>query len=100
MPTLTMSARPSADTSFGAPLMVDTQTGRLAVFEVGHGPKVVLYWSSVFADHTMYRFQASGLGYRQLFIDGPGHGASGPQTPGATLETHANSVIQIMDQFG
>jgi 3-oxoadipate enol-lactonase len=95
-------AQPSADADFGQPSMIDTRAGRLAVFEVGHGPKVVIYWSSIFADHSMYRFQASGLGpdYRQVFIDGPGHGASGRQTPGATLETHADAVIQVMDRIG
>jgi 3-oxoadipate enol-lactonase len=96
------TAQPSADAFFGAPTMIDTQAGRLAVFEVGHGSKAVVYWSSVFADHTMYRFQASGLGpdYRQVFIDGPGHGVSGPQPLGATLETHAAAVVQVMDRLG
>ena len=96
------NAQSAPDPVFGAPTMMDTKAGRLAVYEVGQGPKAVLYWSSVFADHTMYRFQAAGLGggYRQVFIDGPGHGASGPQTPGATLETHAGAVVQVMDRLG
>lgn len=97
-----VDAQASCDTLFGTPSMVDTKAGRLAVFEIGQGPKVVVYWSSVFADHTMYRFQAAGLerGYRQVFIDGPGHGASGPQSPGATLETHARATVEIFDRLG
>lgn len=97
-----IKAQPSADAFFGEPIMIDTKAGRLAVFEIGQGPKVVVYWTSLFADHTMYRFQATGLarGYRQIFIDGPGHGASGPQTPGATLETHANAAVQVLDRLG
>jgi 3-oxoadipate enol-lactonase len=96
------NAQPATDPLFGAPALIDTQAGRLAVFEVGQGPKVVVYWPSLLTDHTMYRFQAAALGsgYRQIFIDGPGHGASGAQTPGATLDSHAAAVVQVMDRLG
>lgn len=32
-----------------------------------------------------------------VFIDGPGHGASDPQRLGATLDTHASAVIDMME---
>lgn len=90
------------DADFGAQTVFDTAAGNLAVYQVGTGPKTLIYWPSVLADHTMYRAQASAMGsqYRQVFIDGPGHGGSGAQPAGATLDTHAQAALQIMDQLG
>jgi 3-oxoadipate enol-lactonase len=89
------------DETFGVSRQFETVAGRLAVFQVGKGERTIIFWPSVFADHTMYRQQAVVLAdeFRMIFIDGPGHGGSGPQKPGATLDTHASAVIDVMDQL-
>ncbi len=89
------------DELFGKPMLLETAAGRLAVYGVGRGDKSLVFWPSVFSDHTMYRQQAAALQdeYQMLFIDGPGHGRSGPQAPGATIAEHAEAVAQVMDRW-
>lgn len=88
-----------ADPDFGAATMVETTAGSLAVYQAGQGKRTLVFWPSVFADHTLYRAQAQALRneVRMIFIDGPGHGDSGPQAEGATIATHANAVSQILE---
>jgi 3-oxoadipate enol-lactonase len=86
---------------FGCPCMIETAAGRLAVYQVGAGSRTLVFWPSLFTDHSMYRRQAAALmsEFRMLFIDGFGHGASGPQAPGASVESHAQALLEVLDQL-
>jgi 3-oxoadipate enol-lactonase len=95
------TASMTANVNFGEPTMITTQTGNLAVYQVGQGAKTIVFWPSLFTDHRMYLQQAIALkdDYRLVLIDGPGHGQSGAQIEGATLSTHAESALQVMNQL-
>lgn len=89
------------DEDFGGPAMIDTAVGRLAVYQIGSGARTLVFWPSLFTDHRLYRRQAIALSheFRMVFIDGFGHGASGPQARGATIETHAEALLEVLDQL-
>lgn len=89
------------DPDFGTPTLVQTRAGQLAVYAVGTGPRTLLFWPSLFADHTQYRGQAQALKseYRMLFVDGPGHGRSSAQPAGSTVVTHAQAAFEVLDRF-
>ncbi len=85
----------------GAPIMVPTALGRIAVWDPtpqASGPPVVL-WPSIFSDHTIYAATLGQLGGRRvLLIDGPGHGSSeGPSERSFTMQECAVALKTIMD---
>jgi 3-oxoadipate enol-lactonase len=89
-------------TPLGAPTMVPTALGRLAVWD--SGPRdaeiTVVLWPSIFADHVIYSsLLAPWQGkHRLILIDGPGHGASeGPQDKPFSMQTCAMAIKQILD---
>jgi 3-oxoadipate enol-lactonase len=90
--------------SLGAPKMVNTSLGRLAVWDTGQGsasaaPPVVL-WPSIFSDHVIYKsLVAHWAGKRRLIlIDGPGHGASeGPREKPFSMQACAVAMKEILD---
>lgn len=89
------------EADFGIPTLINTEAGRLAVYQTGTGNRTLVFWPSLFTDHTLYRQQATALKteFRMIYIDGCGHGGSGPQTPGATLDTHARAAMQVLEQL-
>ncbi len=88
--------------SLGAPTMVQTNLGHLAVWDTGPqgaGPVVVL-WPSIFSDHVIYNeVVKQWRGKRRLvLIDGPGHGASdGPSDKTFSMQECAIAMKQVMD---
>jgi 3-oxoadipate enol-lactonase len=93
---------PSPVASLGAPTMVPTSLGRLAVWDTGpqgSGPTVVL-WPSIFADHVIFTsLVEQWRGKRRvILIDGPGHGASeGPRDKTFTMQACATAMKEVMD---
>jgi 3-oxoadipate enol-lactonase len=85
-----------------SPVMVETDAGRLAVYDLGGGERTVVLWHSIFTDRTMYRGIIPDLArsYRVVVVEGPGHGASGPQPRGSGIGTHVRALSQIMDLLG
>jgi 3-oxoadipate enol-lactonase len=88
--------------SLGAPVMMQTSLGRLAVWDVGSdiaGPPLVL-WPSIFSDHVIYTSLVERWrGKRRLvLIDGPGHGSSeGPKEKTFTMQDCAVAMKEILD---
>lgn len=89
------------DMDFGAATFVDTKAGKLAVYRIGTGHRTLVFWPSLFTDHRLYRQQAVALKneFSMVFIDGCGHGASGPQAPRATIDMHALAVLHVLDHL-
>jgi 3-oxoadipate enol-lactonase len=91
--------------SLGAPVMMPTSLGRLAVWEVGAdsaSPAIVL-WPSIFSDHAIYTSLLEWWGgkRRLILIDGPGHGASeGPKDKTFTMQACAVAMKEILDRKG
>jgi pimeloyl-ACP methyl ester carboxylesterase len=88
--------------ALGAPSMVQTSLGRLAVWDTepqSNEPPVVL-WPSIFSDHVIYASLVEHWrGKRRLIlIDGPGHGASeGPQDKTFSMQACADALKQVLD---
>jgi 3-oxoadipate enol-lactonase len=88
--------------ALGAPLMMQTSLGRLAVWDVGPelpGSPIVL-WPSIFSDHVIYTsLVEQWRGKRRLvLIDGPGHGSSeGPKDKTFTMQACAFAIKEILD---
>jgi 3-oxoadipate enol-lactonase len=100
---LLATALAAGGTFAGAQEMVQTTSGKLAVYVSGRadGTPVVL-WPSIFGDSSMYEQLAEALGdrHRVLRVDGPGHGASGPAPRGTTIVDHGPALIDILDAYG
>jgi 3-oxoadipate enol-lactonase len=90
-----------ADEVFGYQCMIETGGGRLAVYQIGWGERTLVFWPSLFTDHRLYWHQAIALRneFRMIFIDGFGHGASGPQAPGASIAGHAEALLEVLDRL-
>jgi 3-oxoadipate enol-lactonase len=88
--------------SLGAPAMVPTTLGRLAVWDSGPqgGEPAVVLWPSIFSDHMIFSSLVTHWrGKRRLIlIDGPGHGASeGPQDKTYSMQVCAAALKEVLD---
>ena len=80
---------------------IETEVGRLAVFEEGRGP-VLFFWPSLYLDHRSFEAVIGELASerRCVVVDGPGHGRSpGPGRP-YDMATCARAAIQVLDALG
>jgi len=84
------------------PRMIETGVGRLAVRVLGDGPRTLLLWPSILADHTVYRAQIEAwrARHRLVVVDGPGHGDSGPPTGPFTMAACAAAAATVLDALG
>lgn len=82
--------------------MIATEAGALAVHDIGSGPRTIVLWPSIFADHHIHLRLAAALDgqARTLLIDGPGHGGSGPAPDGHDIASHARAMARIVDEAG
>ena len=80
---------------------LDTMLGKLAVFDLGHGPAALL-WPSLFVDHRSLLPIAEALAgsRRCILIDGPGHGRSAAPDRRYTLLECGRAAEQVMDTLG
>jgi 3-oxoadipate enol-lactonase len=89
--------------SLGAPTMVATSLGRLAVWDTdaqGSETPIVL-WPSIFSDHVIFSSLIEHWrGKRRLIlIDGPGHGASeGSRDKTFSMQACAVAMKEILDK--
>jgi pimeloyl-ACP methyl ester carboxylesterase len=80
---------------------IDTEVGRLAVFDDGTGP-ATFFWPSLYLDHASLSSLENELvsDRRCIVVDGPGHGES----PGAgrlyDLAACARAAFQVLDALG
>ncbi len=98
---------PSPLAQLGAPVMVATTLGKLAVWDTGARPgdttPPVLLWPSIFTDHVIYSSLVERWrGKRRLIlVDGPGHGASeGPAGRRFTMQECAHAMKAVLDARG
>lgn len=84
---------------------VSTRVGALAVHDTGaaepQGHTIVL-WSSILADHRIYRhpIEAWRDRHRLIAIEGPGHGQSGPAPGHFSMQDCGQAVGEVLDALG
>jgi 3-oxoadipate enol-lactonase len=88
--------------SLGAPTMVPTSLGRLAVWDTGPqgSESPIVLWPSIFSDHVIYSSLVEHWrGKRRvILIDGPGHGASeGPREKTYSMQACAVAMKEVLD---
>src|SRR5512140_3421711 len=80
---------------------IETELGRLAVFEQGRGPAVLL-WPSLYLDHHSLDALVAELAgeWRCVTLDGPGHGQSPGPTQLYDLAACARTAARVLDALG
>ena len=84
---------------------VSTRVGALAVHDTGpagaQGHTIVL-WSSILADHRIYRhpIEAWRDKHRLIAIDGPGHGESGSAPGHFSMQDCGQALGEVLDALG
>ena len=77
---------------------IKTRVGDLAIVDQGAGLPVV-FWPSLFSDHSLFDYVVSDLGdsWRTIRIDGPGFGNSNPLTAGEQPQLYAEAVLDVLE---
>src|SRR4051812_41738657 len=79
---------------------IETEVGRLAVYDQGSGPATFL-WHSLYVDHASLDALVKELGGRRCVrVDGPGHGASPGPRRRYDLAACARAAFQVLDALG
>lgn len=79
---------------------IDTEVGRLAVYDQGSGAATFL-WHSLYVDHASLDGLVAELGDRRcLRVDGPGHGASPGPGRRYQLADCVRAAFQVLDALG